>query len=160
MIYSTIIKNAYIPVDNEMVETSILIKDEQISGYVRSSEGLVAENVIDAEGNLVLPGCIDSHVHFMEPGFTHRENFSTGSHAAAAGGVTMVIDMPCCSIPSVRDIPSLENKLNAIRSQSLVDFGLWGGVTGEDVRNNNLTNVQKQAEQGVKIGRASCRERV
>ncbi len=149
MIYSTIIKNAFIPVDDEMVETSILIKDEQISGYVQSSEGLVAENVIDAEGNLVLPGCIDSHVHFMEPGFTHRENFSTGSQAAAAGGVTMVIDMPCCSIPSVRDVPSLENKLNAIRSQSLVDFGLWGGVTGEDVRNDNLDNVQKQAEQGV-----------
>ncbi len=57
--------------------------------------------------------------------------------------------MPCCSIPSVRDIPSMEHKLNAIAPQAYVDFALWGGVTGEDVRGNKLKNVKAQAEAGV-----------
>ncbi len=149
MMYHTIIENAYVPSGDDMVKTCILIKDGLICGFVQSSEDIVAERTIDAGGNLVLPGCIDSHVHFMDPGFTHRETFATGTMSAAAGGVTTVIDMPCCSIPSVRDLPSMQNKLKAISPQGYVDFGLWGGVTGEDVREGNLDNVQKQADEGV-----------
>ncbi|NBK20903.1 MAG: allantoinase AllB [Spirochaetia bacterium] len=147
--YQTIITNALVPNGDNMVKTSILIKDGTIVGFLQSSEGLEAEQVIDAKGNLVLPGCIDSHTHYMDPGFTHRETFATGTRSAAAGGVTTIIDMPCCSIPSVRDIPSMQNKLKAIEPQGYVDFGLWGGVTGEDVREGKLDNVQKQVEAGV-----------
>lgn len=144
-----IVKNALIPHDNQTVLTNILVKGGKFAGFTRDIEGIFAAEVIDAGGNLTLPGCIDSHVHFMDPGFTHRETFATGTMAAASGGITTVIDMPCCSIPSVRDVPSLENKIKAIKDQAYVDFALWGGVTGEDVRNKTLGNVAEQAQSGV-----------
>lgn len=143
-----IIKNAKVPFGDNLVMSDILISEGKIAGIV--SEWVSDDSkVIDAEGLMVLPGCIDSHVHFMDPGFTHRETFKTGSHSAAAGGLTTVVDMPCCSIPSVRDLPSLFNKKEIIEKQSYIDFGMWGGVTGEDVQNGQLANVKKQAEEGV-----------
>jgi allantoinase len=53
----------------------------------------------------------------MDPGFTHRENFLTGTSGAAAGGVTTIIDMPCCSVPSVRSVAQLENKIEKIKDK-------------------------------------------
>jgi allantoinase len=88
------------------------------------------EEWIDLEGALVLPGVIDGHVHFDDPGFTHREDFASGTSAAAAGGVTCVVDMPCTSIPPVVSTDALENKLKAIGPKAHVDYMLWGGVSG------------------------------
>jgi allantoinase len=88
-----------------------------------------AERWVDLGGRLVLPGAIDGHVHFDDPGFTHREDFSTGTAAAAAGGVTCVVDMPCTSLPPVTDLSALERKLAAITPKAHVDFALWGGVS-------------------------------
>lgn len=144
-----IVKNAQIPHGNHTVLTNILVKGGKLAGFAACVDGVNAAKVVDVHGLLTLPGCIDSHVHFMDPGFTHRETFETGTKAAASGGVTTVIDMPCCSIPSVRDVNSLENKVSAIKGQAYVDFALWGGVTGEDVRKKALHNVQLQAEAGV-----------
>lgn len=144
-----ILSNARIPQGDHLVKVNVLIKDGKIAGYVNSLEDIQAKTVIDAEDNLVLPGCIDSHVHFMDPGFTHREDFATGTQAAAAGGVTTVIDMPCCSVPSVRTVEAMQNKIEAIRDKAYVDFALWGGVTGEDVRNGELHHVYEQMDAGV-----------
>lgn len=152
MKYDVIVKNALIPMmnGNDTVLTNILIKDEKIAGFLADVEGADAETMIDAGGNLVLPGCIDSHTHFMDPGFTHRETFLTGTSQAAAGGVTTIIDMPCCSSPrSVRDVDSLNEKLAAVGPQAIVDYAMWGGVTGEDVREGKLHNVKEQADAGV-----------
>ncbi|MBN2384946.1 dihydroorotase family protein [bacterium] len=88
-------------------------------------------DLIDARGCLVLPGAIDAHVHFNEPGYTQREDFFHGSCAAAAGGVTLVIDMPCTSDPPVTDRAALDYKLSRIGPQAVVDFGLFGGVSGQ-----------------------------
>jgi dihydroorotase-like cyclic amidohydrolase len=77
----------------------------------------------------VLPGAIDGHVHFDDPGFTHREDFASGTAAAAAGGVTCVVDMPCTSLPPVTDASALAHKLRAISPKAHVDFMLWGGVS-------------------------------
>lgn len=107
------------------------------------------KKIIDAKENLVMPGCIDSHTHFMYQGFPHRENFLTGTAAAATGGVTTVIDMPCCSVPSVRSIEQLETKLGICGPQAVVDYAMWGGVTGEDVREGWMHNVKEQADYGV-----------
>jgi allantoinase len=85
---------------------------------------------IDVEGRWLLPGAVDGHVHFDDPGFTHRENFATGTSAAAAGGVTTVLDMPCTSIPPVTDVASMDRKLRVIAPKACVDFALWGGVRG------------------------------
>src|ERR1700730_1994583 len=98
-----ILKNANIPQGDRQVLTNILVNDGNIVGYSNDVSFLTAARVIDIEGKLVVPGCTDPHTHFMDPGFTHRETFATGSRSAIAGGLTTIIDMPCCSKPSVRD---------------------------------------------------------
>ena len=81
--------------------------------------------VIDAEGMYVLPGAIDVHVHSRDPGFPEKEDFGTLTEAAAAGGVTTVIDMPN-TVPAVDNAAVLEAKAALARSKAKVDFGLWG----------------------------------
>ena len=147
--YDVIIKNARIPQGDDTEITNILVKDEKIAGFIDNVDNIQAKDLIDANGNLTLPGCIDSHTHFMYQGFPHRENFLTGSAAAARGGVTTVVDMPCCSVPSVRSKEQLQLKVDLVQPQALVDFALWGGVTGEDVRQGWLDHVQEQADFGV-----------
>jgi allantoinase len=143
------VRNANIPDGDRLVLANLLITGGTFAGITDPGIRVEARNVLDLGGAMALPGCIDSHVHFMDPGFTHRETFATGTAAAAAGGLTTVVDMPCCSVPSVRDCASMENKLAAISPEAHVDFGLWGGATGEDVREGRLGHVQAQAEAGV-----------
>ena len=90
---------------------------------------LSGEADVDATGNLLLPGAIDVHVHFREPGDSHKETWRTGSRSAAAGGVTTVVDQPNTSPPTV-DGPSFDEK-RALAGRSLVDYGINGGVTEE-----------------------------
>jgi len=90
------------------------------------------EETIDLEGKLLIPGCIDAHVHFNDPGFTHHETFFSGTSAAAAGGITTIIDMPCTSIPAVTNKENLLNKVKIISPKAVVDFALWGGIRKED----------------------------
>src|SRR5699024_5461361 len=116
--YDVIIKNARIPQGDETRLTNILVKDEKIVGFLENVDNVESDEVIDANGHLTLPGCIDPHVHFMYHGFPHRENFLTGSAAAAAGGVTTVIDMPCCTVPSVRSVEQLKLKNDLIDRKS------------------------------------------
>ncbi|MBS4026073.1 MAG: allantoinase AllB [Clostridia bacterium] len=142
-----LIKNGKIPQGDRMVEASILVSNGKIVGFAQGD--VDADQVIDVKGNLVLPGCIDSHTHFNDPGFTHRETFATGTQSAAAGGITMIVDMPCCSVPSVRSVAQLKQKLAALEPQAFVDYGMWGGATGEDVQNKDLHHIQEQADYGV-----------
>jgi allantoinase len=88
--------------------------------------------VIDGKFNLLMPGAIDPHVHFDTPGFEFRDDFEHGTTAAAYGGVTTIIDMPCTSLPPVTNKKNFEYKLKAIENRSLTDFALWGGVRGND----------------------------
>lgn len=149
MKYDVVVKNAKIPYGDETVLTHILVKDEKIAGFVTDLNGIEYASEIDAEENLTLPGCFDSHTHFMDPGFTHRETFLTGTSSAAAGGLTTIMDMPCCSKPSVRGVEELESKLNAIKDQAVIDYAMWGGVTGEDIRAGKKHIVKDQADYGV-----------
>ncbi|NYB51568.1 MAG: dihydroorotase family protein [Methanobacteriaceae archaeon] len=86
-----------------------------------------ADEVINAKGNIVLPGLIDCHVHFRDPGLTFKEDFYTGSAAAAAGGFTTVLDMPN-TIPPTNTPKAYKEKLKIADNKSLVDFGLHAGV--------------------------------
>ena len=88
-----IIKNGliYLPGEEELKKIDIKIDNEKFS---KLSQNLKGEDVFDASGLIVLPGGIDPHVHFDDPGYTEREDFFHGSMAAAAGGITTVIDMP------------------------------------------------------------------
>jgi dihydroorotase len=93
-------------------------------------EGLSAAasaEAIDAAGKRLLPGMIDAHVHFREPGFPHKETWATGSESAVAGGVTTVLDQPNTDPPTVTGEAVREKA--GLATDSLVDFGINGGVT-------------------------------
>ncbi|MBO4568973.1 MAG: dihydroorotase family protein [Candidatus Methanomethylophilaceae archaeon] len=103
------------------------IEDGRIA-YVGRSAGR-AERVIDAgPGKVVLPGFTDPHVHFRDPGMTHKEDFSTGTMSAAFAGVTCILDMPN-TLPPVTDLKTLEEKKSAVRGRAYVDYGLFAAVT-------------------------------
>jgi dihydroorotase-like cyclic amidohydrolase len=76
----------------------------------------------------LLPGLVDTHVHVNEPGRTHWEGFATATRAAAAGGVTTIVDMPLNSLPPTVDVDALAVKRRAATAQSFVDVGFWGGA--------------------------------
>jgi dihydroorotase len=80
---------------------------------------------VDATGLVVMPGLVDAHVHLREPGMTEKEDFYSGTRAAAAGGVTTVIDMPN-TLPPVATAAILSDKLDLVRTKAHVDFGLYG----------------------------------
>ena len=84
---------------NGMVQADLAVRGGKIVGILSPTGSPQAEEVIDAKGMLVLPGVIDSHVHFNEPGREVWEGFETGSKSAAAGGITTFIDMPLNSSP-------------------------------------------------------------
>ncbi|MEK6975680.1 MAG: dihydroorotase [Candidatus Thermoplasmatota archaeon] len=83
---------------------------------------------LDFTGKAILPGALDVHVHFREPGHTHKEDWTTGSTAAAFGGVTGVVDMPN-TLPATISLRTVKEKLAIAQKKSLVDFGAWAGGT-------------------------------
>jgi len=99
---------------------------------------------IDASGLHVVPGGIDSHVHFNEPGRTEWETIANGSAALAAGGYTSFVDMPLNNLPVTIDGPAFDAKLEAAMESSVVDFGLWGGLVP-----GNLDRLVELVERGV-----------
>ncbi|MXR40170.1 dihydroorotase [Halobaculum sp. WSA2] len=88
-----------------------------------------AHEIVDCDGRHLLPGAIDAHVHFREPGFAHKEDWHTGSRSAAAGGVTTVVDQPNTDPPTVTGA-AVDEKID-LAAKSLVDFGINGGVTAD-----------------------------
>ena len=118
--------------NNETKLVNILI-DEKIKQISEESISADVTETIDLQGKLLIPGCIDAHVHFNDPGFTHHEDFTSGTTAAAYGGITTVIDMPCTSIPPVTNKKNLYKKLNVIEKKAVVDFALWGGIRSNDL---------------------------
>ncbi|MBK9758154.1 MAG: allantoinase AllB, partial [Nannocystis sp.] len=87
-----------------------------------------ATPVVDADDAVVMPGVVDTHVHVNEPGRTDWEGFHSATRAAAAGGVTTLVDMPLNSIPATTTLAALHSKQQAAHGQLWVDLGMWGGV--------------------------------
>src|SRR5438876_596810 len=103
------------------------------SGYISSISVLEdvpsGSDIIEAgEDSIVMAGLVDTHVHVNEPGRTEWEGFETATRAAAAGGVTTIVDMPLNSIPATTTVDDLREKLEAARGKLHVDVGFWGGV--------------------------------
>lgn len=90
-------------------------------------------SVVDAGESIVMPGLVDTHVHINEPGRTEWEGFETGTRAAAAGGVTTILDMPLNSIPATTTVHALEAKRAAARGKSVVNVEFIGGVVPGNV---------------------------
>jgi allantoinase len=126
-----------------LLPADILVRDGRIESVmmrggadadVPGREGgpdLSGAEVFDAEGQEIYPGGIDPHVHFDDPGYTHREDFGCGTAAAAAGGITTVVDMPCTSVPPVTNLANLKEKLAVVAPKAHVDFAFYGGVSGQ-----------------------------
>ncbi|PUA81772.1 allantoinase AllB [Nocardioides currus] len=87
-----------------------------------------AAEVVLADDEVLLPGLVDTHVHVNEPGRTEWEGFASATRAAAAGGVTTIVDMPLNSIPPTTTVAALEEKRTVARDQAWVDVGFWGGA--------------------------------
>lgn len=122
---------------NETRRASILIEGGKIVDVLSPSEEVGAECSEDLGDCLLLPAAIDGHVHFDDPGYTHREDFFSGTRAAAAGGVGLVVDMPCTSIPEVTTRAGLEEKLSVIETKAVIDYMLWGGISGQCLEKSN-----------------------
>jgi allantoinase len=103
-----------------------------------------APGVDDLGDLLLMPGLVDTHVHVNEPGRTEWEGFATASAAAAAGGVTTIVDMPLNSVPATTDVPALERKREAARA-AMVNVEFWGGVVP-----GNAGELEALADAGVR----------
>src|SRR5262245_13504156 len=84
--------------------------------------------IVDVGTSVVLPGLVDTHVHVNEPGRTEWEGFETATRAAAAGGITTIVDMPLNSIPPTTTPEALAAKVEAARGRCTIDYGFWGGL--------------------------------
>ncbi len=139
---STLITNAKIVNEGKVLEGDVLIKGQyidKIDSHISSS----AHQVVDANGNYLLPGVIDDQVHFREPGLTHKGNIFTESRAAVAGGVTTFMEMPN-TFPPVFTQALLEEKYQIASRTSLANYSFYIGASNdnlEEVLKTNLKNV-------------------
>lgn len=142
MHYDLLVHNALIVDEAGCWRGALAVSNGKVAALFgdASAAAVTADQRIDAAGMAVLPGLVDAHVHFNDPGRADWEGFTCGSMGAAAGGVTTVIDMPLNNDPAAVDGATLAAKRAAISGRSLVDYALWGGLVTD--------NVARLAEQG------------
>ncbi len=149
-----IIKNGkvFLPGCKELMVVDIRVDDGDGKIAEICEQGVAAlcstgdDETLDAAELIILPGGIDPHVHFDDPGYTHREDFEHGTCAAASGGITTVIDMPCTSIPPIINLDNLMQKLDAIKSKAVIDYGLFGGVSAQSFEKGFPENMALLSE--------------
>ncbi len=133
-----LIKNAKIVNEGSIFEGDVFIEDGIITEIASSISAKSPNlNIVDAEGNYLLPGVIDDQVHFREPGLTHKETIETGSKAAVAGGITSFIEMPNTN-PQTTTIDLLEEKYKLAERVSYANYAFMFGGT-----NDNLEEIKK-----------------
>ncbi len=124
-----IIRGRRVVLPNSVEAAAIHITDGRISKISSFADVSADCELIETrESAVIMPGLVDTHVHINEPGRTEWEGFATATLAAAAGGVTTLIDMPLNSIPPTTTVPGLREKLAAAEGKCHVDVGFWGGV--------------------------------
>ena len=138
-----LVENARILPRRQTCRANILIEEEKIKS-VTGSRKPNADQSIDARGRFVMPGLVDGHAHLYDPAFTNREDFTSGTSAAAAGGVTTVIEM-VLSTP-VDSADRVRAKIEEGRRNSLIDFSFHAGM----MNLSNLPNIPEIAELGVR----------
>lgn len=134
--------NARVVTEEGMFFGGIGVENEKIAMMGSNGQLSAAKLVIDADGQYLLPGCIDAHVHIRYPGISHRENFASGTLAAAGSGTTVLIEMPLSSPPTY-SVDELMVRVDAANSQAIIDFGFLGAA------GNKLHNIVPLAKAGV-----------
>jgi len=127
------LKNAQIATEEGVFEGGVLIVGEEIVQIVEGDVSIDAAQVIDLGGKTLLPGVVDDHVHFNEPGREHWEGYQTGSMAAAAGGVTTILEMPLNATPPTINRDLLNKKRQVVENKAIVDYGNWGGLVDDNL---------------------------
>jgi allantoinase len=126
---SLVIRGKQVVLPDGIAAASIHISGDKITTIADYEDFPASCELVEAdEQSIVMAALVDSHVHINEPGRTEWEGFETATRAAAAGGITTIIDMPLNSIPPTTTLAGLEEKLTAAKSKCLVDVGFWGGV--------------------------------
>ncbi|MHA2140847.1 MAG: dihydroorotase [Candidatus Thorarchaeota archaeon] len=138
-----VVKNARLLLESGLTRGGIGIDEGRICIIATDEHLPDASTVIDAAGKIVMPGLVDSHAHLHDPTMLNHEDFTTGSRAAAAGGVTTVVDMP---LTNQVDTPkAVEEKISQGESMSVVDFSFYSGM----LDSNNYTMIPSMIEKGI-----------
>ncbi|MEP7736903.1 allantoinase AllB [Nocardioides sp. 31GB23] len=135
------VRAEHVLVDGAFVPATLRLVDGRVAAIERGSRVQDASDAQDASGGVlrvpptayVVPGVVDTHVHVNEPGRTEWEGFATATRAAAAGGVTTLVDMPLNSVPPTTTLTGLRAKQRAARGALAVDVGFWGGAVPGNV---------------------------
>ena len=147
----TLIKNATIVNEGLSFRGSVVIENDTIADILKNPcdcENIKADTIIDAENLTLLPGIIDVHVHFREPGMTHKADIHSETVAAAAGGVTSFMDMPN-NIPLTSTIQQLENKYNLAKEKSIINYSFYLGATNDNL--HEIKNIDAENVCGIKV---------
>ena len=127
---------------------AVLVGGEAIVGVVGTDAVPPGARVEDVGDSVILPGLVDSHVHVNEPGRTDWEGFASATRAAAAGGVTTIVDMPLNSSPVTTTRDALLRKRDAAAGQGIVDCAFWGGLVPGNLK--ELDSLLDAGAAGVK----------
>ena len=138
-----IVKGGTIVTPLSSLRGHVLIKDGTVLEIMVRDDLPPAREVIDAAGLHVLPGLIDPHVHFRAPGIEYKEDFDTGSQAAAAGGIATIIDMPNV-VPPTANVEGFQAKVACAEGHSYVDYGIYAVIV-----EGNMDQIVPLAEAGV-----------
>lgn len=151
MHFRTEIKNATIVNEGRQFVGTLIIDDDRIDEIIEGTDvepSIPVDETIDGTGCFLLPGVIDDHVHFRDPGLTAKGDFCSESRAAAAGGVTTVFDMPNCN-PQTTTLEAFEEKWKIAASKSVVNYGFFFGATAGNAYELGHLNPRKVA--GIKL---------
>ncbi|KAM4693951.1 allantoinase, mitochondrial-like isoform 2-T2 [Discoglossus pictus] len=126
----SIVRSKRVVIGNTISRADIIINDGKIISIVPWGKRSPASGsqLLDVGDLVVMPGIIDTHVHVNEPGRTDWEGYWTATRAAAAGGITTIVDMPLNSLPPTTSVNNFQTKLKAAKGQCFVDVAFWGGV--------------------------------
>ena len=146
----TYIHNARIVNEGQTFDGAIVIENEVIAEVLKAGETPTApcDETIDAQGMYLIPGVIDDHVHFRDPGLTHKADMTSESKAAAAGGVTSYMDMPNTN-PQTTTLEALEDKFKDAANKSIVNYSFYFGATNNNA--DDLAKLDKTQVCGVKL---------
>lgn len=147
----TLIHNALIVNEGQTIQGSVVITDQgRIAEVLTHGKPLSApcDETIDATGCYLLPGAIDDHVHFRDPGLTHKADILSESRAAAAGGVTSIMDMPN-TLPQTTTLEALDAKLNLLDERCIVNHSAYFGATNNNY--GDFARLDRSRVCGIKL---------
>jgi dihydroorotase len=146
-----LIKNATIVNEGSSFRGSVVIDGDIITDILTNTcdcENINADTIIDATNLTLIPGIIDTHVHFREQGMTHKADIHSETMAAAAGGVTSFMDMPN-NIPPITTVEQLEKKYSLAKEKSIINYSFYLGATNDNIQ--EINNINPRNVCGVKV---------